>query len=258
MVKSRSSILTTFDGVRRRSPAPLRRAVRRWADPLLAPWGSVRSVRTTSRSVALTFDDGPDPAGTPAVLDALAEARMQATFFVLVDRVTRCPAVVRRTIAEGHDLALHGGDHRRLTTLAPAAAARAIADGKHRLEDAVGQPVRFFRPPFGAQSLATFRAARRCGLEVVVWSADARDWDPDPPRDVAERALAGCRPGAVVLLHDGRADGPDGPPTPSVDRHEVARLVLAGLSERGLASASLSSLAGTGRGRFVHAVWFRP
>src|SRR4029079_12751002 len=101
-------------------------------------------------------------------------------------------------------------------------------------ESAAGAPSAFFRPRSGAQSPATLRAARRAGLEVVVWSADARDWDPDPPAEVAGRALAGWRPGAILLLHDGRADGrADAEGTGSrSDRGATAGLVLAGLTDR--------------------------
>jgi len=162
--------------------------------------------------------------------------------------------------AEGHEVALHGLDHRRLTTLPAAEVRRWIEDGRRAVERVAGQPVRFFRPPFGAQSPATLRAARRAGLEVVVWSADARDWDPDPPREVADRALAGCRPGAVLLLHDGRADDDgrghgDGAGS-ALDRGAIARLVLTGLGERGLASVTVTQLLGDGRPSRV--VWFRP
>ncbi len=250
------SALSAFDRLRRRLPAPIRRAARRWVDPALAPLGSLREVVTSSPLVALTFDDGPEPDGTPAVLDALAAAGMTATFFVLADRAAAHPALVRRVAGEGHEVALHGLDHRRLTTLPAGQHQGWIEAGRRRVEEAAGQPVRFFRPPFGAQSPATLRVARRAGLEVVVWSADARDWDPDPPTTVAGRALAGCRPGAVLLLHDGRADEDVVGGGPPPDRGAVAGLVLAGLAERGLASVTLTHLLG--HGRPARAVWFRP
>jgi peptidoglycan/xylan/chitin deacetylase (PgdA/CDA1 family) len=210
--------------------------------------------------VALTFDDGPDPDGTPAVLDALAAAGMTATFFVLADRVAVHPALVGRTVAAGHEIGLHGLDHARLPTLDRSALPRWFEDGRRRVEEVAGTPVRFFRPPFGAQSPATLRAARRAGLEVVVWSADAKDWAGDPVPDVVDRALAGCQPGAVVLLHDGRADGPVSGPADATagpsDHGAVAAGVLAGLAERRLRSATLSAVLGAGRAR--RSVWFRP
>jgi peptidoglycan/xylan/chitin deacetylase (PgdA/CDA1 family) len=227
----------------------------RIGEPALGALGSLRDVVTEARFVALTYDDGPDPNGTPAVLDALAAAGMTASFFVLADRAEAHPELVRRTVAEGHEVGLHGCDHTRLTTLDDRDARRSIEDGRRRVEAVAGRPVRFFRPPFGAQRPSTLRAARRAGLEVVVWSVDARDWEPDPPAEVAARALTASRPGAVILLHDGRADD-DGPDRPGFERGAIATRLLAGLAERDLASASLTrALAG---GRPGRALWFRP
>jgi peptidoglycan/xylan/chitin deacetylase (PgdA/CDA1 family) len=240
----------------RLSPAA-RRRVRRATDRLLAPVGSVRAVRTGEPAVALSYDDGPEPAETDAVLRALAEAGATATFFQLVYRAERNPEIVGRVVAAGHEVALHGIDHTRLTTLPLAEVTRRLADGRRRLEAVAGRPVRLFRPAYGAQTLRTYAAARRSGLDVVVWGPYAQDWLDGPPAEVAARALARTGPGDVLLLHDGfEVPAGDRTPRPTFDRGEVTRALLAGLAERGLRATSVGALMATGRP--WRTAWFRP
>jgi len=200
-------------------------------------------------SVVLTYDDGPQPGGTDAVLSVLAEAGVTATFFVLLSRVRRHPALLHDTVAAGHEIALHGPDHRRLTELDPATVAPRTRAAKQELEDLVGRPVRWFRPPYGGQSPATWQAIGEAGLTPVMWNASCRDWLALPD----EEWLAGVRDaaaGAVVLAHDGFADGrdavDDGPPPP-IDRHRLARSVIDLCRAKGLVCGSLSEALGTGR-----------
>jgi peptidoglycan/xylan/chitin deacetylase (PgdA/CDA1 family) len=234
-----------------------RRRVRRATDGLLAPLGSVRGARTDAPAVALTYDDGPVPGHTEAVLDALAEVGVRATFFQLVYRAEAYPGLVRRVVAAGHEVALHGIDHTRLTELTAAEVSRRLIAGKHRLEQVAGQPVRLFRPPYGAQTIRTYLAARRAGLDVVVWGPTTEDWRDGAPAEVAERALAGVAPGEVLLLHDGFEVPPgDRTPPPTFDRGDVTRALLAGLRERGYAASPVGTLL-AGR-RPWRTAWYRP
>lgn len=240
----------------RLSPAA-RRRVRRATDGALAPIGSVRGARTGAPAVALTYDDGPEPGQTDAVLDALAEAGVQATFFQLVYRAEAYPQLVRRVVAAGHEVALHGIDHTRLTGLPAAEVRRRLVDGKRRLEQVAGQPVRLFRPAYGSQTIRTYLAARRAGLDVVVWGPTAEDWRDGPAAEVAERALAGVAPGEVLLLHDAFEVPPgDRTPRPTFDRGEVTRALLAGLRERGYTAGPVGALL-SGR-RAWRTAWYRP
>ena len=240
----------------RLSPAA-RRRVRRATDRLLAPVGSVRAVRTSEPAVALSYDDGPDPVGTDAVLRALAEAGATATFFQLVYRAEQSQEIVGRVVAAGHEVALHGIDHTRLTTLPVAEVTRRLADGRRRLEAVTGRPVRLFRPPYGAQTLRTYVAARRSGLDVVVWGPAAYDWVDGSPGELAARALAGTGPGDVLLLHDGfEVPAGDRTPRPTFDRGEMTRALLAGLTERGLRATSVGALMAAGRP--WRTAWFSP
>ncbi|MEN3357055.1 MAG: hypothetical protein V7637_1037 [Mycobacteriales bacterium] len=234
-----------------------RRRVRRATDGVLAPVGSIRGARTGERVVALTYDDGPEPGGTDGVLAALAEAGVRATFFVLAYRAEAHPDLIRRTVAAGHEIALHGIDHSRLTELPPPEVGRLLAAGKARLERITGQPIRLFRPPYGSQTVRTYLAARRAGLDVVVWGPAAEDWRDGPAGEVADRALAGVAPGEILLLHDGFEVPPgDRTPRPTFDRGDLTRALLAGLADRGYTGTPVSTLL-AGR-RAWRTAWYRP
>ncbi|MET1074354.1 MAG: polysaccharide deacetylase family protein [Umezawaea sp.] len=234
-----------------------RRRVRRATDGVLSPVGSLRGVRTSLRVVALTYDDGPDPEGTPAVLEALAGLGLSATFFVLVERAEAHPALLRRILAEGHEVALHGIDHSRLTERSYGEVHRLLVDGKRRLEAVAGRRVRLFRPAYGSQSLATFAATRRAGLDPVVWGPTVSDWVDGLADEVAARALPALHPGAVILLHDGfEVPAGDDTPRPTFDRGDVTRSLVGALRASGYEATSVGGLLG--RGRPWRTAWFRP
>jgi peptidoglycan/xylan/chitin deacetylase (PgdA/CDA1 family) len=236
---------------------PAAATVRRLILPLTAPIGSVRAVRPRRELAVLTYDDGPQPGGTDRVLAALADAGSTATFFILVGRARRFPGLLADVVAAGHEIALHGIDHVRLTTMSPAQVRTRTRDGRRELEDLAGQQVRWFRPPYGAQRPGTWAAIRSTGLVPVVWSNEVRDWQDDTVDELAARASA-VRSGSVVLLHDGYADASDGVddgPPPGFDRGELSRRILAGLGERGLAAASLRDALAAGTA--VRGAWFR-
>jgi peptidoglycan/xylan/chitin deacetylase (PgdA/CDA1 family) len=236
---------------------PAATTVRRLVLPLTAPVGSVRSVRPKRDVAVLTYDDGPQPGGTDRVLTALADAGRTATFFVLVGRARKHPGLLADVVAAGHEIALHGVDHVRLTTLSPSVVRRRTRDGRRELEDLTGQQVRWFRPPYGAQHPSTWAAIRSTGLTSVVWSDEVADWQDGTVDEIAARA-ASVRSGSVVLLHDGYADGFDGVddgPAPTFDRGELTRRILGELDDRGLATASLRDVLTEGKA--VRGAWFR-
>ncbi len=191
-------------------PGPRRGRAALLLERLLRPvFGSLVAVRTAEQAVALTFDDGPDPESTPQVLDALARLGMKATFFVIGARAARHPELIARIAAEGHEIGNHSWDHPSLPEIPPAAAAAQIARAKATLAKATlakaalapaGQAL--LRPPYGHQTLATHRLARRAGYRVVMWSLAAADWGGADAPTLAARVIAGAGPGAIVLLHD--------------------------------------------------------
>ena len=231
-----------------------RRTVRRGAGTLL---GSAVAVRTDAPRVVLTFDDGPEPGGTDRVLAALAEAGATATFFVLLTRVRRYRALLDEVVAAGHELALHGVDHRALPTLPPTEVRRLVRAGRAELEDAAGRPVRWYRPPYGRQTVRNWRAITGAGLLPVLWGPTTWDWKHAPDDDRVAQAQRGVHPGAIVLAHDGFA-GPeegacDGPP-PALDRGDLVTAVLDRYGERGLTACSLEQALATGT--LVRRPWF--
>jgi peptidoglycan/xylan/chitin deacetylase (PgdA/CDA1 family) len=151
---------------------------------------------------ALTFDDGPDPDATPAVLDALERAGISATFFVVGEQLQRHWAIAREARARGHQLALHGATHPHHEQLRPAAARDEIARGVGAFEAAVGERPRLIRPPYGRFSETSYEACRRFDLTPVYWSAWGADWEPIPPERITDLVARDLGDGAIVVLHD--------------------------------------------------------
>lgn len=185
-------------------PGPVARAGTRLLDRVrTAAFGTVTGARTGAQVAALTFDDGPDPETTPAVLALLARHGAKATFFLIGQRVARHPEIVARIVAEGHAIGNHSWDHPALPTLPPAGIADQLARTRTALAAAApGVAVTLMRPPYGDQSLASYLAARRQRLTPVVWSVVAADWADDDGPTIAARLLEGLHPGAILLLHD--------------------------------------------------------
>ena len=157
----------------------------------------------TTSHVALTFDDGPDAASTPAFLDELDSIGVRATFFLLGEMVDRHPHLPRRMVDAGHEIAVHGWDHRNHLRLSPTATTRQIASTTDLLEGLTGTRPRFFRPPYGALTAADVRASRCLELQPVLWTAWGRDWEATAtPMTVLRRVLKDLSGGGTVLLHD--------------------------------------------------------
>ncbi|GII66082.1 polysaccharide deacetylase familiy protein [Sphaerisporangium krabiense] len=153
--------------------------------------------------VALTFDDGPDPASTPRFLDELRRLGCLATFFVLGEMLERHPELGRRAVAEGHEIAVHGWRHHNALVTRPGRAAREIADACALVRAVTGARPAWYRPPYGVLSAETLAAARACGLRPVLWTAWGRDWTATASPDSVLAALTpGLRGGATLLLHD--------------------------------------------------------
>lgn len=231
------------------------RPMRPWLQPAIdrhtALVGSVIGVETLAPEVVLTYDDGPDRTGTAAVLAALERHGASATFFVLLTRARRDPAMLTDLRAAGHEIALHGLDHRRPTSFPTDLIRRRLADGRAELEDLAGVRVRWYRPPYGAQSPRSWAATRAVGLTTVMWSGTTWDWRPISQQERVRKALAtAARPGSILLSHDAFADESDGAeprgPAPQVDRGDLCDRVLTGLAERGLHGRSLEQALHTG------------
>lgn len=156
--------------------------------------------------VALTFDDGPHPVATPRFLDALARLEVRATFFVLGEQLRRQPELARRMVSEGHEIAVHGFQHRPHLLRAAPAVAVDIARARTEVEQLVGTTPRFWRPPHGIPTAAGLLTAMRLGMRPVLWSAEAREWRSGASAASSLRLLRGqLAGGGVVLMHDSDA-----------------------------------------------------
>lgn len=157
-----------------------------------------------SRTVALTFDDGPDPKSTPEFLSILAKLRVPATFFVLGEMAQRAPDLLRRLHDEGHEVGVHGWVHRNHLRMSPARVYDELAHTADLVEQICGRRPAWFRPPYGVLSGGSCAAAARLRLTPLLWTAWGVDWEAraTPESVLARLRRGGLRPGATLLLHD--------------------------------------------------------
>jgi peptidoglycan/xylan/chitin deacetylase (PgdA/CDA1 family) len=182
--------------------------------PVVAPvaraLGIPRRIRHDS-GVALTFDDGPHPQGTPAALELLAAAGATATFFLVGEQVERWPAVAAEIAAAGHEIALHGYRHRLLLRRTAAALERDLDHAVEVIAAATGVTPLCYRPPYGVFSAGGLALVRRREWAPLLWSRWGRDWEAHAtPAGIARRATAGLQAGDVVLLPDADHYSSDG------------------------------------------------
>lgn len=165
---------------------------------------SLCRARTGRRLVSLTFDDGPDPENTPALLELLAERKTCATFFCIGNRVAGQRDLIRRMVAGGHAVENHTLQHNPWTNLFSVARLRKeVSRAQEEIRCASGRAPEFFRPPMGLTNGRVFRVADELGLRVTGYTARGLDRRTRPPEQIARRLLRGLRPGAIFLLHDG-------------------------------------------------------
>jgi peptidoglycan/xylan/chitin deacetylase (PgdA/CDA1 family) len=196
--------------------------------PIFGP--AIWRLPTRDRAVALTFDDGPNPAATPLVLDALAARGVKATFFILGRHAERWPDLVSRVSAEGHAVGNHGYFHRKLHFRSPSYVRRDLELGTAAIVNAGAPRPRLFRAPHGFRSPWVTHIARTLGQRTVGWSLGV--WDSARPGvdEITRRTVEGASSGSILLLHDGDGYDPDG------DRMQTAQavpLIVDRLLERG-------------------------
>jgi peptidoglycan/xylan/chitin deacetylase (PgdA/CDA1 family) len=176
-----------------------RRLIRRVVESATA--APLVRVDTERPLVALTFDDGPHPIDTPAVLDLLAEFGVRATFFVLADAAQAYPGLCARIRADGHQLAWHGAVHR--------SASYDPVVGRWRQQwrqlsssRSVAPRPRWYRPPYGHERRRSRLLALICRTRLIGWTSAPNDWSGDDGEALTARLASALRPGAIVLLHD--------------------------------------------------------
>lgn len=205
--------------------------------PRLRPAFGVEDRTRSGAHVALTFDDGPHAAGTPATLEALRAAGATATFFLVGEQVERMPALAGEVAAAGHAVGVHCRRHRNLMRLTPRQVADDLARAEAAIADATGVAPVLYRPPYGILTLAGLGEARRRGWRTFLWRRWGRDWAARAtPASIAALLTEGVEAGDVLLLHDA-----DHYSAPGSWRRTVDALpaVFAALEARGLATTTL-------------------
>jgi peptidoglycan-N-acetylglucosamine deacetylase len=153
--------------------------------------------------VALTFDDGPDPEYTPRILDGLAFAEAQATFFMVGRQIAAAVPLARAVATAGHDLGNHTYGHRHLWTLSPAASVAEVDRGAQAIADAAGVTPRYFRPPWGTFNWAAYARAAQIGEARILWSVRPEGLIASAPAPrMTAFVVRRAHPGAIVNLHD--------------------------------------------------------
>jgi peptidoglycan-N-acetylglucosamine deacetylase len=173
-----------------------------------SPW--VRSQlppsRQAGKTVALTFDDGPDPRFTPRILAILARAHVPATFFMLGSQAAAHPDLVRRVARTGQAVGGHTWHHARLDRLTWAGVAAEVDCTDRLLARLAGRPVRLVRPPDRTYNSSVVGLLAARGVALTLWTVDARDWTRPGVGRIRATVARELRPGAIILLHDGGGD----------------------------------------------------
>jgi len=182
--------------------------------------------------IAITFDDGPHVTNTPRLLDILKSRNVKATFYVLGPRVNAHPEIVRRMVAEGHEIGNHSWTHRVMSKLPDSTVLKEFKDTEQAVIAACGVKPKTQRPPYGAMT-TTQRAMlkERLGYPCIMWNVDPEDWKRPGASVVSSRILSSTRNGSIILLHDIHAGSVDAVPA-----------VLDGLIARGHTFTTVSSL----------------
>ncbi|WP_349410071.1 polysaccharide deacetylase family protein [Pseudalkalibacillus sp. SCS-8] len=180
------------------------------------------------RSVALTFDDGPNPTYTPVLLDLLKQYNCKATFFVVAQKAEKYPELVRRMVNEGHTIGIHHYTHTDSWFLSPFATRQEILDSTRVIERVSGVKPRFYRPPFGRLNIFTYMFAK--DYDIVLWSSIFQDWKKQDHEKLKSKMMDGLEEGAIFLLHDDGANPKADSDAPDTTIKALSRFIPEALS----------------------------
>jgi peptidoglycan/xylan/chitin deacetylase (PgdA/CDA1 family) len=174
----------------------------------MVPWSQLYGANFNgappgTRTLALTFDDGPNDPYTAQLLEVLDRHGVKATFFLLGQFVSQRPELARAVAEAGHAIGCHAYSHKNLIFLTPAQLRDELARTLQVIEAATGVRPKLFRPPFGGRRPGTFSVVRQYGMTPVLWRVTCNDWSATSYESIVERAVAHIKGGDVILLHDG-------------------------------------------------------
>lgn len=156
-------------------------------------------VPAAGRVIYLTFDDGPDPRWTPEVLGVLRQYDARGTFFMIGQSAAQHPALIRQVRSAGHKVGDHSWSHQHLPKMTP----DAMKAQMRRSTSAIGGEVKCVRPPYGDVNASVKQTIHASGRHVSLWDVDTLDWTKPGANSIANTAISGAHPGAVILMHDG-------------------------------------------------------
>jgi peptidoglycan/xylan/chitin deacetylase (PgdA/CDA1 family) len=189
-------------------------------------------VMVSGNYIAITFDDGPHPQNTPRLLDMLRARNIKATFYVIGRSVELYPQIVRRTVAEGHEIGNHTHTHRLLSKLSDSEVRSELSRCQDAIARAAGVRPRTMRPPYGGLLQRQRELVHaEFGYPTILWSVDPLDWKRPGPSVVTSRILSGTSAGGIVLAHDLHSQTVDAMPA-----------TLDGLLRRGFKFVTVSQL----------------
>ena len=190
---TRSHHLPTYTSVPQPTPGPA----------IVPEKTTYNSCNVEGMSIAITFDDGPNPELTPRLLDMLKERGIKATFFVVGKNVEEYPGIVTRMASDGHEVANHSWSHPALTKLGVESFRKQIENTNQAIANATGKRPVLMRPPYGATSVSlNKRLNEQFGLKVILWSVDPLDWKYRNSDRVYNSIVQNTRPGSIILAHD--------------------------------------------------------
>lgn len=178
-----------------------------WTAASLATAGMLFTRARVRRQVCLTFDDGPSPEHTPALLDLLAEHKVPATFFLVGSRATAHPDIVRRIVAEGHALGNHSFSHPRFDQCSMRTQWEEIDKTDRELAKHDGIQRHLVRPPYGKLGLRTLAVSALRRQRIALWTRDSLDYRLDTAQIISRFDSTRLRPGDVILFHDDGSSG---------------------------------------------------
>jgi len=207
-------------------------------------FGRVLVAGSNPNEIALTYDDGPNDEATERLLEVLARRGVHATFFLIGSFVRQRSGLVRSIASAGHLVGNHTMTHPWLSLQSSRRIREELAGCNTALEDAIGSPVRYFRPPHGARRPAVLRIARELGLTAVQWNITAFDWNPLSAEEILSNVTKGIernqrrRRGSNVLMHDGGHLGIGQPRLPTIEatsrlleQYEASRMKFVTVAE---------------------------
>ena len=193
-----------FGGRKRKKSAPFQNPnINIRVDPSLARSLTYSRIRTEGPFIAMTFDDGPHPVHTPRLLDILRRRNIKATFFVVGTNARRYPQLIRRMIAEGHEIGNHTVNHKYLSRISVAEARAEVLGCEKAIVAACGVKPRILRPPGGhINDRVKVWLKKEFGYSTIMWAVDPEDWKRPGSDVVARRIISETDPGEIVLAHD--------------------------------------------------------